>query len=135
MALPFLDTNVILRHVLQDHQDFSARATAYIAGVERGEAHARTSDFVVLEVVFTLQRQQHWTKTAVRDAVLPLLELSGIVLPGKRRFQAVFDLYVNLNISFADAYHVVLMKRLGLTEVVSFDREFERVPGIVRTEP
>jgi predicted nucleic acid-binding protein len=45
------------------------------------------------------------------------------------------DLYVNLNLSFADAYYAVLMERLHLTEIVTFDKEFDRVPGITRVEP
>jgi predicted nucleic acid-binding protein len=67
--------------------------------------------------------------------VLPLIELPGIHLPNKRRFRTVFDLYVKLNISFADAYHAVLMQRLQLHEVISFDTDFDRVPGITRHEP
>jgi predicted nucleic acid-binding protein len=66
--------------------------------------------------------------------VLPLIELPGIVLPGKRRLREVFDLYVDLNVSFVDAYHAALMKRLGLGEIVSFDRGIDRIPGIRRTE-
>lgn len=64
-----------------------------------------------------------------------MLRLPGIVLPGKRRFGRVFELYVDLNISFADAYHVVMMEQLGLDEVISFDRDFDRVGGIRRVEP
>ncbi len=135
MAEPFLDSNVFLRHLLQDHAEFSPRATAYLARIERGELRARTADTVVFEVVFTLQRSYRQPKMTVRDAVLPLLALPGIVLPGKRRFVDVFDLYVDRNISFADAYHAVLMRSLGLDEIVTFDRELDRVPGIKRTEP
>jgi predicted nucleic acid-binding protein len=135
MALPFLDTNPLLRHLRQDHPGFSPRATAYLRRIERGEIEVRTSDVVVFETVYTLQRSYKQPKAAIRDALLPLLELPGIRLPGKRRFRQVFDLYVRLNISFADAYHAVLMQQLKLTEVVSFDREFDRVPGLTRTEP
>lgn len=135
MALQFLDTNVLLRHLLQDHPDHSPRATAYLARLERGELQARTSDVVVFEVVFTLQRRYGQPKASIRAMLLPLIELPGIVLPGKRRWRKVFDLYVDLNISFADAYHAVLMERLKLTEVVTFDREFDRVSGIRRKEP
>ena len=46
------------------------------------------------------------------------MQLPGIVLPGKRRFGQVFDLYVDLNVSFADAYHAALMQRLKLEEIV-----------------
>lgn len=135
MALPFLDTNVFLRHLLADHPEQSPRATAYFRRIEAGSVQVRTSDLVVFETVFTLQRQYRRSRTAIRDALLPLLELPGIVLPGKRRFRQVFDLYIGQNIAFADAYHAVLMRQLGLTEVVSFDREFDRVAGFQRVEP
>jgi predicted nucleic-acid-binding protein len=135
MAIPFLDTNILLRHLLQDHQEQSPRCTAYLARIEQGEIKARIADTVVFETVFTLQRQYHHSKGAIRDAVLPLIELPGIVLPGKRALRRVFDLYVDLNISFADAYHVVLMKTLKLDEIVSYDKQFGRLPDINRREP
>ncbi len=56
----------------------------------------------------------------------------GILLPGKRRFRQVFDLYVDRNISYADAYYAVLMGQLKLDGIVSFDPELDRVPGLRR---
>ncbi len=57
------------------------------------------------------------------------------MLPGKRRFRKVFDLYVDLNLPFADAYHAVLMEQLKLNTIVSFDGDFNRIPGLKRIEP
>lgn len=135
MAIPFLDTNVLLRHLLQDNQEQSPRATAFLARIERGEIKVRLTDTVIFETVFTLQRQYRVSRSEIRDNLLPLIQLPGIVLPGKRRFGQVFDLYVDLNVSFADAYHAVLMQRLKLEEIVSFDRGLDRVPAIKRIEP
>lgn len=135
MALPFLDTNVLLRHLTQDHPEQSPRATAYLARIEQGEIRVRTADSVIFETVFTLQRQYGHPRQAIRDSLLPLLELPGIVLPGKRRLRKVFDLYVDLNLPFADAYHVALMQQFRCEEIVTFDREFDRVPGVKRSEP
>jgi predicted nucleic acid-binding protein len=135
MALPFLDTNVLLGHLLQEHPEHSPKATAYLAQIERGTVEACISEIVVFETVFTLQRGYRQPKALIRDRVLSLLELPGIRLPGKDRFRRVFDLFVDLNISFADAYPVVLMERRGSGEVVSFDAEFDRVPGIRRVTP
>lgn len=135
MALPFLDTNILLRHLLQDVPDQSARSSAYLQRVERGELQVQTADTVIFETVFTLQRSYHVPKADIAAALLPLIELPGIVLPHKRRFRVAFDLYVNLNLPFADAYHAAVMQSLKLTEIVTFDREFNRVPGITRIEP
>jgi predicted nucleic acid-binding protein len=135
MALPFLDTNVFLRHLTQDHPEHSPRATAFLTRIENGEIQVRTADTVIFETVFTLQSFYKQPKAKIRDALLPLIELPGIVLPGKRKFRRAFDIYVNLNLSFADAYHAVLMEQLKLTEIVTYDRGFSRITGIKRLEP
>ncbi len=51
---PFLDTNVLLRHLTNDHADHSARATAFLTAVEVGQIRVRTADSVIFETVFTL---------------------------------------------------------------------------------
>jgi len=131
----FLDTNIFLRHLLGDDPAQSPRATAYFQAIEQGRSRARISEIIIFEVVFTLERGYHRSKAEIQSAVLPLLELPGIVLPGKRKFRAVFRLYIEQNISFADAYHVVMMRKLELAEIVSFDRDFDRIPNIKRVEP
>ena len=69
MALPFLDTNIFLRHLLQDHPEHSPHATSYLAQIEQGEIRARTADTVVFEVVFTLQRSYKQPKEKIRDVL------------------------------------------------------------------
>jgi predicted nucleic acid-binding protein len=135
MSEQFLDTNVFLRHLLGDDPAQSPRATAYVRAIEQGQSRARISDIVIFEVVFTLERGYRRSKAEIQSAVLPLIELPGIVLPGKRKFREVFRLYVERNISFADAYHVVLMQSLGLGRIISFDRDFNRIATLERVEP
>jgi uncharacterized protein len=135
MAPAFLDSNVLLRHLLGDHADQSPRATELLARVERGEIEVHTCDTVVFEVVFTLERSYRQPSQAIGDALLPLLEMRGMTLPGKRRYRRAFELYVRHNLPFADAYHAAVMESMGINEVISFDRHFDRIPGLTRTEP
>lgn len=134
-ALPFLDTNVFLRHLRQDHPDHSPRATAYLLRVERGELQVRTADTVLFETIYTLASFYHLPRADIRLALLPLIGLRGIVLPGKRRWRRALDLFASTNISIADCYHIALAENLKLPEIVSFDRGLDRVPGVRRTEP
>ncbi len=90
---------------------------------------------MVFETVFLLERSYKHPKAEICANVLPLLTLPGVVLPGKERFRRVFDYYVDLNISFADAYHAVVMEDEGITDIVTFDQEFDWVPHIRRVEP
>lgn len=131
----FLDTNILLRHLRGDVPEQAARATGLIRQIEAGERRVRIADTVVFETVFTLQRFYQHTPREIRDALLPLLELPGVVLAGKARLRRAFDLSVDQGISFADAYHVALMRDVGLTDLYTFDRQLDRIPGIRRLEP
>jgi uncharacterized protein len=132
MALVFLDTNIFLRHLLQDDPEQSPKASAFLKRIEEGSVKVRTSDTVIFETVFTLQKAYRQPKVAIRDAVVPLIALPGILLPKKRHYRKVFSLYVAANLPFADAYHAVLMEQLHLTEIVTFDTDFDRITGITR---
>jgi uncharacterized protein len=134
MKLAFLDTNVFLRHLLQDDPTQSPKASAFLKRIEEGSVKVRTADTVIFETVFTLQKAYRQPKQAIRDAVLPLLELPGIVLPSKRRYRKVFSLYVEKNLPFADAYHTMLMEQLNMTEIVTFDTDFDNITGITRVK-
>jgi predicted nucleic acid-binding protein len=135
VALPFIDSNILLCHLHGEHPEHSPRATALLARIERGELEAQLSDMVVFETVFTLERSYKIPKGEIRDALLALLALPGIVLPGKRRYIRIFDLYVDGSLPFGDAYIAAEMERFGATELYSFDRQFDRIPGVSRLEP
>ena len=135
MRAVFLDTNIFLRHLLQDHPEQSRGASAFLGRIERGEIQARIIDTVIFEAVFTLERTYKQSKRHIRGILLPLIELPAILLPGKDRMRRVFDLYVDHNISFADALHATAMVDFGLNEIITFDTDFDRVPGIRRVEP
>lgn len=135
MARPFLDTNILLRHLLQDHPDHSPRSTALLDRVRRGELTVHTSDIVVFETVFALQRAHRVPRVEIAATLLPLLELPGILLPGKRQYRQAFELYLTGPLGFADCYHVVTMRRTGIDQILSFDRGFDRISGITRVEP
>jgi len=134
-ALPFLDTNVFLRHLLQDHPDHSPRATLYFDRIEHGGLRVETTATVVFETVFTLQSFYKHPRPLIGDNVLPLLLLPGIALPGKRRLRRAFDLYTSTNLSFADCLHVAIAEARKVPQFVSFDRGLDRITGLNRVEP
>jgi predicted nucleic acid-binding protein len=135
-TLPFLDTNIFVRHLAADEPDHSPRASAYFARIQGGDVTVRTVNTVVFETVYVAERFYRLQRQHIRDVLVPLLELPDIVLSDKDEVLATFDLYVNHPaLSFADCYHVTVMKQLQLTEIVSFDRGFDRIPEITRVEP
>ncbi len=96
---------MFLRHLLQDEPRLSPKATAVFAKIEQGELQVRTSETVIFEIVFTLQKSHQQPRDLIAQGVLSLLELPSIVLPGKRTCRAAFDLYCQSSLGFADCQH------------------------------
>ena len=136
MSIGLIDTNVLLRHILRDHPDHAPRATAFVGRVERGEVVATLADTVVFETVFVLESFYKLPRAVIRDGVLPIVLLPGMILGGKQIYRRVFDWYVeHRRLSFADCYHAALVERGGLPAIISFDQDYDRLPEIRRIEP
>lgn len=137
MTLPFLDSNILLRHLTNDDPDRGQACFALIRALERGELSAWTSELVIAEVVFVLSNKNTYNlpRETIRDLLLPLISLPGLKLPHKRLYARIFELYTTLSLDYIDAYHVALMEQRRSTEVLSYDKHFDRVEGIQRREP
>jgi predicted nucleic acid-binding protein len=135
MKTPLLDTNILVLHLMQNHPEHSPRATAFLERVEAGEVRVRLSDLALFETIFTLQRRMAVPKQEIRDRIFQILDLPGLVMPGKDRWRLALNNFVVRRLSMADAYQVVLMGRLHTSEIISFDKDFDRIPGITRIEP
>ena len=133
----FLDTNIFLRHLANDDPVKSRACLALIQGIERGEVTAWTSEMVIAEMVFVLSNKKSYglSREAVRDALLPLINLPGLKISRKRMYGRVFELYTSYPIDYVDAYHAALIEDRDQTEFYSYDADFDRLPQIRRLEP
>lgn len=135
MPPDFIDANVLLRHLTDDHEEHSPRATRFLEAVERGDRSVYFSELVFSEVVWTLNGLYKRSKTEIRDTLVQILGLRGIVVDDRDRLVQTLDLYARLNVSLVDAYLAASVASRDAGGIVSFDRDFDRVPGITRIEP
>lgn len=135
MPSRFLDTNILLRYFTRDDQGKAEKALALLTRIERGEERVKTSPLVIFETVFTLQSFYHVPKARIKELLLPVIRLSGLRLPLKNCCLDALEIYVDNNISFADAFTAAYMKANGMTEVYSWDTDFDKLEGVVRFEP
>lgn len=135
MTLRFLDTNILLRYFTKDDAAKAQKALALLQRIERGEKRVETSLPVIFETVFTLKSRYHVPKERIRDLLLPIIRLRGLHVPTKTRCLDALDLYVEKNISFADAFTAITMKARGIPEVYSWDTDFDDIASISRLEP
>ena len=130
----FLDTNVILRYLLADHIDQSPKAKRFLEKIERGEEKVVITPLVIAEVVYVLESTGA-SRQKISKALLKIISLRGLQIANKRILDEVFSVYQKKNIDFVDAYNAVYAKEKGIREIVSFDKDFDKVAGLERKEP
>jgi uncharacterized protein len=137
MPARFLDANVLLRYFIRDDEDKARRALALLQRVERGEERVETSLMVIFEVVFTLERTYHVPRARIYGLVTSVLELRGLALPGKSLLLDTLDHFAiaSRKVSFADLYVALDAQSRGISEIYSWDKDFDRIEGITRIEP
>jgi len=128
----FLDTNIILRFVLNDHPFYSVNASIILNKIDQGKEKIYLSWLVIFEVVFVLQNSHGLKRNEIAQKLLPILSLENVLFEQKKLLNLTFEYYVSKNISLADAYHTTLMTQKKIHKIYSFDRDFDKFPQIKR---
>lgn len=121
---------------MQDHPEHSEAANGFFQCIGNGDFTVRMLDTVVFESAYTLESFYEMPRAEIAESLGVIVAEPGIDLPGKELYPEVFSLWVSTRrLSFADAYHLVATKYLGLDRIISFDRGLRGVEGVTRVEP
>ncbi|HEX5370208.1 MAG TPA: PIN domain-containing protein [Dehalococcoidia bacterium] len=139
--MKFLDTNVFLRFLVEpatdDDRRKQAACLALFNDVAAGATQITTSEAILHELLYVLCSSRQY-RLSHEDAVArlrPILALRGFHLSQKRTLLhavELFEAYAYLD--FADAVAITRSQEGG-DELLSYDRDFDKVPGAERHEP
>src|SRR5207244_8886967 len=129
--------NFLLRYPTHDNPAQSQRAYNLLQRVDTGRLTVTTSEAVITELVHVLSSRilYNLPRDLIRTHVTTVITLRGLKLPYKRTYLRALDIYASTNFDFVDAINVAHMERQKLTNIISFDRDFDKMPGISRHEP
>lgn len=133
-----LDTNIVVRYLTGDDPTKAAASFALLQRVARGEERVRLCEAHLTEVVYILSSRAHYglSHEEIRQRLIPIINLRGLHLPRKKLYRRALDVYaLHSTLDFEDALAVAYMEADGLTELYSYDRDFDRVPTVTRIEP
>lgn len=136
-GLPFIDANVFVRFVARDIEDQSQRAAALFQKIDEGKITAFVPPIAIFECVFTLSspRLYHLPREQIVGILQTLLRAPQIKTTNKNVLLDALDLYLGTPLPFADCYIAATMRHAGSNTIYSFDKDFDKVPGIKRLEP
>lgn len=129
MKRALLDTNVILRALLNDEPSLSKEAQDFIRKASKKGWQLHTTDLVISEVLYVLASKKlySFSREEVADYLSSFVSLTNLQFPSRDIFFDVLSAYESTNIDFADLHLFFTAKLHGFDRVVSFDMDLERL--------
>jgi predicted nucleic-acid-binding protein len=116
----YLDTNVILRYLLQDCEQFIAKSKEYI---ENNKTYIRNEVFA--EVVYVLNKTYQVPKCEIANILKEFISINDIEVDSKEVLILAFEIFEIKNIDFVDSLLCAYSKVLKIN-VVSFDKKLNK---------
>lgn len=137
--MQFLDTNIILRYLTHDDPVKAQACFVLLQQVKNGQVQLQTTEAIIAEVTYVLTSPRQPYKKSHQEVAAwlkPIVQLRHLALPRKRVVQRALDLYdLYPQLDFEDALSVATMEQTRQPEILSYDGDFDAIPGITRHEP
>lgn len=124
-----LDTNVLVRFLVQDDLEQTAAATALISGLTEAEPGYVCRE-VLVELVWVLDRAYGLGRADIARALDGLLEAQELVIEAADRVALAADRYRKGGAGFADQMVALAGQGAGCRETATFDRKAVGIPGM-----
>lgn len=134
----FVDTNVFVRFITEDDPDKAQRSLHLFQRANRGDLELATSEAVVAEIVYVLASPviYGFHREEIADRLGAVLVGNGIRLDHKEVVLNALHRYGESRLAFIDCLCIEHVKRAEYQGAIfSYDRDLDRIPGIIRLEP
>lgn len=127
------DTNIWVRYFIGDNKKVRDDCVTLFKAVDQGKIKLYLSTIVLLEIYWVVQSVYGKTKAQSADIVESIMDTRGLVIIERTFFRQAFDLHKKTGVKLADCLIATQVGK-GIT-LVTYDREFRKLPGLVLAEP
>ncbi len=127
-----LDTNVLVRFLVEDDEAQSERARALLQQAVDTGVPCHVSDIVVCEVVWVLQSSYRVRKAEVTEILHRLIQTRSLSFSNPDRIDRALDAFRSGKGDFADYLIRERARAAGCEAVATFDQALLSEPGFFR---
>jgi len=120
-----IDTNVLVRFLVNDDEAQYQKSQEIIARIETGAVSVELLSEVIMEVLFVMTKYYGADLGSVAGDIKTLLAFPGVVNRNKHILIVALDIMVEKKIDYVDAL-ICAKKRLEGYEWISFDRDLQK---------
>lgn len=118
-----LDTNVILRFLLQDNKKYYQIASGYFKKAQQKQIEVEIIPEVILELDYVLRGVYNLSKKEVTNILSKLIKTPYLKIENRELILTVIEEYEKKSVDLFDIYLFYLAKNKR-SEVISFDQDF-----------
>jgi len=127
--MPALDTNALVRYVVEDDVAQLAAARRLIRKCISDGRMLFVPVTVTLELEWVLRASFEYTKDEVMQVLSNLFSAAELSFESERALEAALHLYREGSADFADCLHVALAAQAGELPLWTFDKRAARING------
>lgn len=127
--MPALDTNVLVRYVVQDDSAQLAAAKRLISRLVTEGRSLFVPVTVALELEWVLRSSYGYARADVVVVLAGLLSAAELVFESERAMEVALQLYREGSADFADCLHIALAAQAGEQPLWTFDKGAAKVAG------
>jgi len=118
----FIDTNIFLRFLLNDHKSLTAKAEKYFLLANKNKAVLISSVLVISEVFWVLKSFYKYSIKNINKHLTSLLAHKNIQIKDKNLVLKTLNLCQKKNIAFVDAFCLLKSKQIKV-KLITFDKK------------
>jgi len=135
MKRAYIDANIVIRYLTDEPWEMAREVETLLKAAERGEVILVLDEITVAEVVWVLSSFYKASKVVIKDNLLSFIGHEGVEMADEEGVLLALTLYADLNVDFADALLSVRMFKDGVPDLITYDKHFDRLPGVQRVSP
>ena len=126
-----LDTNVLLRYLIEDDQKQTEQAANLILKTVKEKEELYISDIVLCEMVWVLKRSYHKSRTEIIEILRTIFKSDSLVFDSYPRLNKTLDAFENGKGDFSDYLIREEVMEKGRNALATFDRCLINEPGFL----
>lgn len=129
----FIDANIFI-HAALGRDKKAEECRNFLKKVESGEQNSHTSVLVLEEALKAISHFRGESPSVeVINRFLRIKNLTVLAL-AKEDLECSFEFFKK-SLDVHDSLHLAIMKKQGITTILSYDKDFDSIKGIKRVEP
>lgn len=124
-----IDTNAILRWLLNDDPKQADQVESLLRQAREGEVELIIPEIIIFELHFALEKYYHFAKVDIFDKLKSLLLVDYLQVESQETLITALTTYQNTNLSFVDCF-LIAKTKLKNGKLFTFDKDLKKLTNI-----